>query len=90
MSGAVPLITSTPLWCDGCGLGHSIENCPDKKPWEFTPDYFASDEFGHGFFSIPKICSEVRSHDQLHQAYIKGVQGEVNARQIVQEFDSRA
>ena len=30
---------STPLKCDGYGQGHSVANCPDKKPWEFTPEF---------------------------------------------------
>lgn len=45
---------------------------------------------GRAFFAIPEVSSEVRSQDQLHHAYIKVVQGEVNARHVEEEFDSWA
>lgn len=64
----------TPLQCGACGASHLMANCSEMKPWEFTPDYFGSDEFGQGFFFIPEEFSDARPQDELHQRFVKVIQ----------------
>ncbi|TVU30204.1 hypothetical protein EJB05_21814, partial [Eragrostis curvula] len=87
--GHVAQDCTKPRKCDLCGgFGHVTEHCRSKKLWELVAPLCATQVERQSFFSIPDCPSDINLKERSTTAIVTVISGQVDARQIENEFRS--